>query len=131
MLALILMLVGLGLVLLVFTYFQRRNKPDESEIVVQIDEECCGAHAICERDTLLSSEILIVYFDDEELDTLADIQAVDFTEDQVKQLSEVFYTLKESDVAGWLRSLQMRRIQLPLELREEALMIVSERRMTN
>ncbi len=62
------------------------------------------------------------------MDVLADILPTNFTEDQIKKLSDVFYTLDESDVAGWLRSLQMRRIQLPLELREEALMIISERR---
>ncbi len=43
-------------------------------------------------------------------------------------LENVFYTLKEQDVAGWLGSLQLRNIQLPNNLRDEALLIVSERR---
>ena len=43
-------------------------------------------------------------------------------------LNDVFYTLREQDVAGWLRSLQLRDIALPDELRDEALLIVSERR---
>jgi hypothetical protein len=76
----------------------------------------------------LSSDANAEYFDDENLDVLADVQPDKFTEDQLNQLSEVFYTLRESDVAAWLRSLQIRRIQLPLELREQALLIVSERR---
>jgi len=128
MFALILLLVGFGLVLVIFTYLNRRNKPDDSEVTVQIDEECCGAHVVCERDTLLNSENKIIYFDDEELDALSDSLPADFSDEQIKQLSDVFYTLKESDVSGWLRSLQMRRIQLPVHLREEALLIVSERR---
>jgi len=131
MFALILLLVGFGLVLVVFTYFNRRDKPEEPEITIQIDEECCGAHTVCERDTLLNSENVIIYYDDEELDALADILPVDLTDQQIKQLSGVFYTLKESDVSGWLRSIQMRRIQLPVQLREEALLIVSERRNVN
>jgi hypothetical protein len=77
---------------------------------------------------LLSADANAEYFDDENLDVLADVQPDKFTEDQLNQLSEVFYTLRESDVAAWLRSLQIRRIQLPLELREQALLIVSERR---
>jgi hypothetical protein len=55
----------------------------------------------------------------------------DYTETQKKQFSEIFYSLKESDVAGWLRSLQLRLIELPAELKEEALMIVRERRTVN
>jgi len=128
MFALILLLVGFGLLLLIFTYINRRNKPDESEVIIQIDEECCGAHVVCERDTLLNTDNIITYFDDEELDALSGISPVDFTDEQIKQLSDVFYTLKENDVSGWLRSLQMRFIQLPVHLREEALLIVSERR---
>jgi len=77
---------------------------------------------------LLNSDDKIEYFDDEELDFLADIQPENLSDSQVKQLSDVFFTLKDSDVAAWLRSLQIRRIQLPLELREQALLVVSERR---
>ena len=128
MLILILSLVALGLILLITTYFQRRNKTQEPEVYIEPQGECCGAHAVCENETLLSANDLIIYFDDEELDVLSDIMPENFTNDQLKLLSDVFFTLKESDVAGWLRSLQMRRIQLPFELREQALMIVSERR---
>lgn len=91
-------------------------------------EECCGQHAACERDTLLNSRIEIVYYDDEELDVLAGISPDEYTEEQIQALRDVFYTLREQDVAGWLRSLQVRNILLPIELREEALLIVSERR---
>lgn len=131
MFALILSLVLLGLIVLVATYFQRKNKTEKaeiSEIDIVVNEECCGAHEVCEQDSLLNTENKIVYFDDEELDVLANVSPSDFSSEQIKQLSEVFFTLKESDVAGWLRSLQLRHIQLPIELREEALMIVSERR---
>ena len=43
-------------------------------------------------------------------------------------IREVFDTLKASDVPGWVRSIQLRNIQLPLDIREEALLIVVERR---
>lgn len=131
MFALIISWVLLGLIVLVATYFQRKNKTEEAEITetdVVVNEECCGTHEVCEQDSLLNTENKIIYFDDEELDVLANVSPTDFSSEQIKQLSEVFFTLKESDVAGWLRSLQLRHIQLPIELREEALMIVSERR---
>lgn len=125
---LIIILVMFGLILMLTTYISRRKKNIETEITINEDGECCGAHEVCDRESLLSADGSIEYFDDENLDVLADVQPDKFTEDQLNQLSEVFYTLRESDVAAWLRSLQIRRIQLPLELREQALLIVSERR---
>ena len=125
---LIIILVMFGLILMLTTYISRRKKNIETEITINEDGECCGAHEVCDRESLLSADGSIEYFDDENLDALADVHPDKFTEDQLNQLSEVFYTLRESDVAAWLRSLQIRRIQLPLELREQALLIVSERR---
>ncbi|MDO9153650.1 MAG: phospholipase [Paludibacter sp.] len=128
MLILIIVLFGFGLTLMVFTYFNRRKTTSESEITINIDEECCGAHEVCDKNSLLNKDLKAEYFDDEELDSLAGIDPAEMTKEQIEQLSEVFYTLKESDVAAWLRSLQLRMIQLPAELREQALLIVSERR---
>ena len=125
---LIIILVLFGLVLMLATYISRRKKTVVTEITINEDGECCGAHEVCDRESLLSADGSIEYFDDENLDALADLQPEKFTDDQLNQLSDVFYTLRESDVAAWLRSLQVRRIQLPLELREQALLIVSERR---
>ncbi len=90
--------------------------------------ECCGQHLVCERDTLLNTRADIEYYDDEELDILAGISPDEYTEENIQMLQDVFYTLREADVAGWVRSLQVRNIELPTELREEALLIVRERR---
>ena len=134
----ILMFVALALFVLVciglVAYWadKRERKKEEEEgkrsAPVEVDDECCGAHAVCERDSLLTKSMQVEYYDDEELDVLAGVPVEEYTEQQIEQLSHVFYTLKERDVAGWLRSLQARNIQLPDALREEALLIVSERR---
>ena len=92
------------------------------------DDGCCGEHLVCERETLLQTNAEIIYYDDEELDALAGIAAEDYTKEQYQMIREVFETLKASDVPGWVRSIQLRNIQLPLDIREEALLIVVERR---
>ncbi len=92
------------------------------------DGECCGQHLVCERDSLLNKNANIEYYDDEELDILSGIAPSQYTPEQIQMLQDIFYTLRESDVAGWVRSLQMRNIELTPELRDEALMIVRERR---
>ena len=43
-------------------------------------------------------------------------------------LEDVFFTLREQDMAGWIRSLQLRNIELPDDIRDQALLIISERR---
>lgn len=117
-------------VLLAFAAVYIRKANREAPVVERnaIPDDCCGAHAVCERDSLLSKTEEIFYFDDEELDELAGIAADDFTEGQHKMIEDVFFTLREQDVAGWLRSVQLRNIELPEDIREQALLVVSERR---
>ena len=104
----------------------RRSSDTEEERAIPSD--CCGAHEVCERDSLLSKTNQIIYFDDEELDAFVGKSSLDYTESEYRQIEEVFLTLRESDVAGWLRSLQLRNIELPEDLKEQALLIVRERR---
>ena len=92
------------------------------------DDGCCGEHLVCERETLLQTNAKVEYYDDEELDTLIGIPAEEYTEEQYQMIREVFNTLQAKDVPGWVRSIQLRNIQLPLDIREEALLIVIERR---
>lgn len=122
------LLVAGAAVLGLLTYFNRKKSNEEIDIKIEMDEDCCGAHTVCDRDTLLNSDTEIVYYDDEELDVLALKNPNELSAEQAKQLADVFYSLRESDVAGWLRSLQLRKICLPQSLKDEALLIVSERR---
>ncbi|GAB1416778.1 hypothetical protein MASR2M117_21840 [Paludibacter sp.] len=114
--------------LMLFTYLNRRKKQEEVEINFHMDEECCGAHEVCDRDSLLNSDLEIEYFDDEDLDSLKEINPASYSQDQKEMIADIFYTLKESDVAAWIRSLQLRKIELPDDIKEQALMIVRERR---
>ena len=41
---------------------------------------------------------------------------------------EVLLTLRPDEIAGWARSVQLRGITLPADVREELLMIVAEAR---
>jgi len=132
MFTILISVVVIGFLLVGIFYYNNALPQKDNEVqtkeITQIDDGCCGAHVVCERDSLLSAENLIFYFDDEELDNLAGKAIVNFTETDIQQLFYVFSTLNENDVAGWLRSLQLRNIQLPSEIREQALLIVSERR---
>ncbi|MDD4821093.1 MAG: phospholipase [Bacteroidales bacterium] len=106
---------------------QRANvqSPEKEE---DDQEGCCGQHEICEKDSLLLMKDKIEYYDDEELDAYIGVSSEAYSEKAVSEFAEVFYTLKEEEVAGWTRSLQLRGIEIPETLKEEILMVVRERR---
>lgn len=87
---------------------------------------CCGAHEVCEAESLLALSDKVIYYDDEELDQYRCTQPDDYTDDQIDEFREILLTLQTHEVAGWLRSLSLRKIEPPSEIRDEALMIVSE-----
>ena len=50
----------------------------------------------------------------------------DYTDLQIEEFRDVLVTLYMDEVAGWLKSLQLRGINPPLAIREEALMVVAD-----
>lgn len=68
----------------------------------------------------------IDYFDDEELDRFRGRRADAYTEEEEDEFREVLYTTLTREVSDWLRSLQLRGIELPVGLRDEALMLTEE-----
>lgn len=134
---LILALVGVALFGLVAGYFYNRNiqkKIDRGELkeappVVDVDSECCGQHQVCEKESLLAAvSKKIEYYDDEELDRFKGRQANEYSDEEIDEFREIMFTMKEEEVAGWSRSLQLRGIELPDELKDELFLIVGERR---
>lgn len=95
----------------------------------EIPDECCGQHTVCERDSLLAAVSKdIEYYDDEELDLWRGTPSDGYDEEQCAHFREILYTMRSHEVAGWVRSLQLRGIELPDEIKDEVLLIVGERR---
>ena len=95
----------------------------------QTEEECCGRHAVCERDSLLAAvSQKIEYYDDEELDAFAGRDPESYSPSESEQFRDVLLTLLPDDIAGWARSVQLRGIALPIDVRDELIMMISEAR---
>ena len=132
---LIVILIGVALFGLVAGYFYNRNiqkKIDRGELeeappVVTVDSECCGQHQICEKESLLAAvSKQIEYYDDEELDRFKGRPSDGYSEEEIEEFRDILYSMQE--VEGWSRSLQLRGIELPDELKDELFLIVGERR---
>ena len=136
---LIISLVLLGVIALIAGIIRNKRlqkKIDNGELdsfpeVKEVDVECCGQHEVCERDSLLAAvSKQIEYYDDEELDKYIGTAPDAYTPEQEDEFRDVFYTMQDTDVAGWVRSLQLRGIALPDNIKDEVFLIIGERRLT-
>ena len=88
-----------------------------------LDTECCGQHEVCEKLQLDKVREDIDYYEDEELDRFR--ARTSYSEEEVEEFREVLYTMRPDEVAGWLRSLELRQVNLPEELKDEAFLLIS------
>ena len=90
---------------------------------------CCGAHEVCEKDSLIAAFVeKPEYFDDEELDKFARRDSAQYTASEADEFRDVFCSVLDEEKPRWVRSLQMRGISLPDQLKDEVLMFVNELR---
>lgn len=136
----LLVTVAVGLVLYVYDMrWRRRHAPqsgesdaESSDSPMQPEESgdehnggiCCGRHLICEKSLVPEPGEQPVYYDDEELDRYAGRDPESYTDGEVEEFRDVLLTLLPDDVPGWVRSIQLRGIRLPQELRDEVIMLV-------
>lgn len=135
---LIIALIALGVVALAAGFFREKKlkrqlmKGEITDLpsIKQVEDmECCGQHETCEKESLLAAiSKQIEYYNDEELDRFRGRESDAYSSDEVEEFREVLYTMREDEVAGWVRSLQLRAVELPDDLKDEVFMIVGERR---
>lgn len=134
MLVLLLSLVLLGIVALIAglvrnKMLKQKLEKGEIEEMPHIKQRrpdgCCGKHTVCEKEQLLAAfEQPIEYFDDEELDVYKGKASDQYSAEEIEQFEEVMTTMHENEVSAWLHSLQLRGINLPDELKDEAMLFV-------
>lgn len=139
MIYLIIGLILLGVVALVAGFFREKKLKKQLErgeitqlpTIQQVENmECCGQHETCEKESLLAAvSKQIEYYNDEELDRFRGRESATYSPDEIEEFREVLYTMREEEVAGWVRSLQLRAVALPDGLKDEVFMIVGERRL--
>ncbi|RZT95646.1 hypothetical protein EV201_0270 [Ancylomarina subtilis] len=123
---LLVLLAGAALTLLL-TYLSKLlfpKKSEEQETASEPLEECCGAHEVCETDLLNKMSEEIIYYEDEELDVYRNFEENDYNDDQIDEFREVLYSLKEKEIEPWLKSLELRHINLPSTIKSEVVFML-------
>lgn len=65
----------------------------------------------------------IEYFDDEELDSYRGRESCSYTDTEAEEFAEVMLTMRPEEVKDWGRSLTLRGINLPDQLKDEYIML--------
>lgn len=89
---------------------------------------CCGTHLVCEKESLSPASVDFEYYDDEELDIFKGRDPDSYSPDEIEQFRDVLMTLLPHDLPGWAKSIQLRQINLPTEIRDELLLLITELR---
>jgi len=127
MLILLVSILILGVIAAIFGLIARGGKeqPVEAEPTCAT---CTGENTKCEQECMMEAATKdIEYYDDEQLDKYRDRSSDSYTDEEIDEFSEVLYTLQQKDVAGWNRSLILRQINIPDQLKDELVALLSER----
>ena len=67
----------------------------------------------------------IEYFDDEELDKFRGRPSDQYSDDEAEQFRDVLLTMRPEEVSNWGRSLRLREINLPNQVKDDFTLLVS------
>ena len=99
-----------------------------SDAVVQPQADCgtCdGTNTKCEQECMLEASVKpIEYFDDEELDQYAGRPSDRYSDEEAEQFREVLYTMRPDEAPQWSRSLTLRGIAPPDQIKDELIMMI-------
>ncbi len=86
-------------------------------------------HEVCEKDSLIAAFTeKPEYFDDEELDRFQNRDSDGYSNREADEFREVFYSVLDAEKPRWIRSLQVRGIAVPNQLKDEIVMLVNDLR---
>ena len=126
MLILIVSILVLGVVCALLGFLAKGGKeqPVDAEPTCAT---CTGENTKCEQECMMEAAIKdIEYYDDEQLDKFQGRQSDSYDDDEIEEFAYVLYTLKEEDVAGWNRSLILRNINIPNQLKDDLIALLSQ-----
>lgn len=130
MVYLVVALIVLGIFSAILGRFSHNKKGENSVILAdqQSCATCSGSSKACEQTCMMEAATReIVYFDDEELDRYQGRRGDDYTDDEAEEFRHVMLTMREKEVKDWSRSLTLRGIEVPYQVKDELLMLMDDR----
>ena len=121
-------LLALGAIAFIFGRNRRADGTEEPVVIGKGDCATCTPETPkCEQICAMEAAVKPVeYFDDEELDLFKNRAADSYSDDEIEQFAYVLHTMQPDEVAAWSRSLTLRGIELPHELRDEVILLIDQ-----
>lgn len=123
----ILAIVGMGVIVGASTLISRHNST-ELDVVAPAAGDCATCSGInddCEQTCMMEAATKEVeYYDDEELDRFKGKESGEYTDDEAEEFSEVLYTMRPDEAKGWNRSLILRGINVPNQIKDDLITMI-------
>lgn len=126
-------LIGIGalfilaIIAAIATKFTKR-KAGEPDVMMPTSGDCSscdGTDDKCEQVCMMEAATKdIEYYDDEELDRFRGRPSNQYTDAEVEEFATVLYTMQSHEVKGWNRSLILREINLPDQIKDEVITMI-------
>lgn len=121
----IIALFTIGAIAFIFTFLGRKTSDDNIVVAPTDCASCTGDNVKCEQECMMEAATKPVeYFDDEELDAFKGRPSDNYTDDEVEQFDYVMHTMQTEELKAWGRSLTLRGINLPNQLKDEFVMLI-------
>ena len=109
---------------------QRQGEPEQKAMPESSCQSCTqynGSTTKCEQECLMEAATKeIEYYDDEELDCYAGRPSDNYTDSEAEEFREVLYTMRPEEAEGWNRSLILRGINIPDQVKDELILIIND-----
>ncbi|WP_288153136.1 hypothetical protein [uncultured Prevotella sp.] len=117
----ILAIVALGIIVMIGTRIFDSKGTDEPIVVPASDcSSCDGTNVKCEQVCQMEAATKPAeYYDDEELDAFRGRQSDEYNDEEAAMFAEVLETLRPDEVRPWSRSLIVRGINMPDQIKDE------------
>lgn len=123
----ILGIVGMGVIVGASTLISRHNSTEPDVVAPAAGDcaTCSGINDDCEQTCMMEAATKEVeYYDDEELDRFKGKESGEYTDDEAEEFSEVLYTMRPDEAKGWNRSLLLRGINVPNQIKDDLITMI-------
>ena len=115
-------------VIAAITTLLSKHKEGEPDVVMPTSGDCSSCDGMddkCEQVCMMEAATKdIEYYDDEELDRFRGRPSNQYTDAEVEEFATVLYTMQPHEVKGWNRSLILREINLPDQIKDEVITMI-------
>ncbi len=120
-------LIVLALFAAITTLFTKK-KEGEPDVVMPSSGDCSscdGTDDKCEQVCMMEAATReIEYYDDEELDRFRGRQSNQYTDEEAEEFANILYTMQPQEAKGWNRSLILREINVPNQIKDELITMI-------